>query len=96
MIYYESKKTYNHTFLVYEENEKFYWVEYSLNKMHGIHEYDSLFDLLTDVKNQFKKAYNIKYMDGDYLCIYKYKKPKYHLGLKDFCKHCENGENIII
>ena len=28
-------------------------------------------------------------MDLDYLCIYKYKKPKFHIGLKDFYKHDE-------
>ena len=35
-------------------------------------------------------------MDKDYLCIYKYKKPKAHIGLKEFYKHCENGENVLI
>ncbi len=96
MIYYESKRNYNHTFLVYEANEKFYWVEYALEHYRGIHEYDSLFDLLTSAREEFKKSYGIKYMDLDYLCIYKYKKPKFHIGLKDFIKHCENGENVII
>lgn len=96
MIYYESKKVYTHTFVVYEENEKFYWFEYSWNKVKGIHEYMSLYDLLKDVREKFKKHHNLKFMDVDYLCIYKYKKPKAHLGLKDLYKHCEAGENIII
>ena len=56
----------------------------------------SLFDLLTDVKKHFIKNNNIKFMDNDYLCVYKYKKPKYHIGLKELYKHCENGENVII
>ena len=96
MVYYESKKIFTHTFVVYEENEKFYWFEHAWEKYRGIHEYMSLFDLLTDVRDNFKKFNNLKFMDLDYLCVYKYKKPKFHIGLKDFYKHCENGENIII
>lgn len=96
MIYYESKKMFTHTFIVYEENEKFYWFEYSWSNNKGIHEYMSLYDLLTDVRSKFKKNNNLKFMDMDYLCIYKYKKPKYHIGLKDLYKHCESGENVII
>lgn len=96
MIYYESKKVFTHTFVVYEENEKFYWFEYAWDKCKGIHEYVSLYDLLTAVRAQFKKFHNLKFMDNDYLCVYKYKKPKAHIGLKDFYKHCESGENILI
>lgn len=96
MAYYESKKVVAHTFLVYEENEKFYWFEYALENERKVHEYMSLYDLLTDVRDKFKKYNNLKFMDLDYLCVYKYKKPKAHLGLKDYYKHCENGENVII
>ncbi|MBE6154549.1 MAG: hypothetical protein E7163_03140 [Firmicutes bacterium] len=96
MVYYESKKIHTHTFIVYEENEKFYWFEYAWDIYKGIHEYVSLYDLLTDIRNKFKEFNKLNYMDFDYLCIYKYKKPKYHISLKEFYKHCENGENIII
>ena len=96
MIYYESKRIYTHAFMVYEENEKFYWFESSWENDKGIHEYMSLYDLLTDVRKEFVKNNNIKFMDNDYLCVYKYKKPKYHIGLKELYKHCENGENVLI
>ncbi len=96
MIYYESKRIYTHTFIVFEADEKFYWLEYSWDKNRGIHEYMSLYDLLTDVRSKFIKFHNIKFMDYDYLCVYKYKKPKFHIGLKELYKHCENGENVII
>lgn len=96
MIYYEPKRVYTHTFIVYEENDKFYWLEGSWNKEIGVHEYLSLYDLITDVKNLFCEYNSIRKMDKDYLCIYKYKKPKAHIGLKEFYKHCENGENVLI
>lgn len=56
----------------------------------------SLYDLLKDIKDKFQKYNKLRNMDVDYLCIYKYKKPKYHISLKDFYKHCENGENVLI
>ena len=96
MIYYDAKKLYTHTFLVYEEKEKFYWLEHAWELNKGIHEYLSLYDLLKDVKEKFQKFNKLKFMDLDYLCIYKYKKPKAHIGLKDFYKHCESGENVLI
>lgn len=96
MIYYESRRMFTHTFLVYEADEKFFWFEASWEEDKGLHEYSSLYDLLTDVRSKFKKYKNIKFMDNDYLCIYKYRKPKYHLNLKDLYKHCETGENVII
>ena len=96
MIYYDVKKLYTHTFLVYEENEKFYWLEHAWELNKGIHEYLSLYDVLKDVKNKFEKFNRLSNMDTDYLCIYKYKKPKSHIGLKEFYKHCEKGENVLI
>ncbi len=96
MVYYDAKKLVTHTFLVYEENEKFYWLEHALEQSKGIHEFLSLYDLLTEVKEKFKKYKKLKVIDEDYLCIYKYKKPKFQIGLKDFYKHCEDGENVLI
>ena len=96
MIYYDAKKLYTHTFIVYEEKEKFYWFEHAWELNKGIHEYLSLYDLLKDVKEKFQKFNKLRNMDSDYLCIYKYKKPKAYIGLKDFYKHCENGENVLI
>ena len=96
MVYYDAKKLFTHTFAVYEENEKFYWFEHAWEENKGIHEYLSLYDLLKDVKSIFEKNKKLKNIDLDYLCIYKYKKPKFHIGLKDFYKHCENGENVLI
>lgn len=96
MIYYESKKVYTHTFIVYEENDKFYWFEYALTKDKGIHEFISLYDLLKKVRESFREHNAIKFMDNDYLCVYKYKRPKFYIGLKDLYKHCESGENVLI
>lgn len=39
-----------HTFLVYKQNEKFYWFEHSDGSNQGIHEYDNLDTLLAEAK----------------------------------------------
>ena len=62
----------------------------------GINTYYDRTQLSNFGKEKFQKFNKLKFMDTDYLCIYKYKKPKFHIGLKDFYKHCENGENVLI
>ena len=42
-----------HTFLIFINNNKYYWFEHSFEKYRGIHEYSSLDELLDDVKNKF-------------------------------------------
>ena len=69
MIYYDAKKLYTHTFVVYEEKEKFYWFEHAWELNKGVHEYLSLYDLLKDVKEKFQKFNKLRNMDSDYLCI---------------------------
>ena len=78
-----------HTFLTYQDNDKFYWFEHSWNRYKGIHEYNSIKELLLDVKNRFIID-NGNDRDS-YTFVYRYSKPNYHLSCSDFYKHCENG-----
>ena len=80
-----------HTFLTVEDNNKFYWFEHSWYPYRGIHEYDSLNELLKDVKLKFSKNKNI-----DDIVIYKYDKPKYGISSNEFFKHCEEGKRVNI
>jgi len=41
-----------HTFLAYEDNGKWYWFEHAFGEQKGIHEYESLEDLVADVKKK--------------------------------------------
>jgi len=46
-----------HTFLVYKNNDKFYWFENSFGSQKGIHEYEDFDSLIEDVKEkQFEYA----------------------------------------
>ncbi len=94
IVYYDNDKCPTHTFLIFEKDNKYYWFEHSWEKFRGIHEYDTLNNLLNDIKNKFiYYELNNKYND-DNLKIYEYTKPKYNISVQEFFKHCENG-NLI-
>ena len=52
-IYYNNKDCPTHSFLTYEKNGKYYWLEHAYEKYQGIHCYDTLKELLKDVENKF-------------------------------------------
>lgn len=96
IVHYDNNKCPTHTFLIYKDNNSYYWYEHSWEKFRGIHSYKTEEEALKDVKNKF-----IKYeLNNDYnnsnLCIYKYNKPKSGINCFQFYKHCEQGKNIII
>lgn len=91
IVEYDDKFYPTHTFIVVSDNAKFYWFEHSWYPNRGIHEYDSLNELLKDVKLKFSKDKNI-----DDIVIYKYEKPEYGISSNEFFKHCENGLKVNI
>lgn len=82
-----------HTFLVFENNNKWYWFEASWQNKKGIHEYNNLKELLNDIKNNFydftKKNYN-----PDNILFYEYKKPKKKISCNFFYFHCLHAKKI--
>lgn len=96
IVHYDNDKCPTHTFLIYQNNKKFYWFEHSWEKFKGIHKYETELEALKDIKEKFiKHELNNNYNPMN-LCIYKYKKPKYGITCLQFYQHCEKGENIII
>lgn len=96
IVHYDNDKCPTHTFLIYKNNNKYYWFEHSWEKHKGITVYDSELDALKDIKNNFiKDELNNKYNYMN-LCIYEYSKPNYGINVLEFYKHCENGNHIII
>ncbi len=90
IVYYNNECP-THTFLTYEKNNKFYWFEHSWHIFEGIHEYNSKNDLLKDVKNKFIKHILNNKCNENKIYIYNYNKPKAHLNVQEFFKHCESG-----
>ena len=96
IVHYDNDKCPTHTFLIYKDNNLYYWFEHSWKKFRGIHAYKTEKEALKDIKNKFiKYELNGNYND-DNLCIYKYDKPEYGISCLQFYKHCEQGENVII
>lgn len=96
IVHYDNDKCPTHTFLIYEENNHYYWFENSWEIFRGIHKYNSLNDALIDIKNKFIKYELNNNYNSMNLCIYKYDKPNYGISCIDFYKHCEKGKNIIL
>lgn len=92
IVYYDNNKCPTHTFLTFEKENKFYWFEHSWEKYRGIHEYKTINDLLNDVKNKFIKDELHNNYHKENLLIYNSSKPKYHITIKEFYKHCESGK----
>lgn len=82
----------SHTFLVVKENNKYIWFEHAWEKYKGIYEYNSLDELLNDVKNKFMNEYNI--LDKDKILLKSYSKPKSGIGLSEYFKWVENNFEI--
>ncbi len=96
IVYYDNDKCPTHTFLVYEDNNKYYWFEHAWSKYKGIHEYNSLNELLIDVRNNFIiTELNNQYSEKN-LVLRKYEIPKPGISVIDFYKHCEKGQIIVI
>ena len=94
IVHYDGGKCPTHTFLIFKKNNQYYWFEHSWEKYKGIHGYDTLKELLIDVKSKFIKTELHCDCVLDNLIIREYSKPKYHISVQEFYKHCENG-NVV-
>jgi len=96
LCHYDNDKCPTHTFLVYEFENCFYWFEHSWEKYKGVYKYNTLKELLVDVRNKFIKTELNNNYEKNNLLIYEYNKPKYEISVAEFYKHCESGKNINI
>lgn len=84
----------SHTFLVYYENNKYYWFEHSWQDEKGIHEYNFLNDLLNDVEEKFIQSRKEKLDKTHTSHIYKYNKPKFNISCNEFYEHIYKQEKV--
>lgn len=85
----------SHTFLVYEDKNKYYWFEHSWNDYRGIHEYTDLDSLLLDVVNKFYKSHPEVSENSKYY-LYKYNKPKYGISCDEFYDYIYTQERVYL
>lgn len=84
--------TYTHTFIVYEKDSYYYWLEHSWGSYRGIYQYSSLKELLLDVKEKFQKSHSIERKDSTF--VYEYEAPKVGINAHEFYEYCESGKLI--
>lgn len=95
IIAYDNKIEPTHTFIVIKSGN-YYWFEHSWEPYRGVHEYKTLNELLTDVKNKFESYIKSQNINNYKISIYQYDKPKYGLNCINFINHCESGKKINI
>ena len=95
IIAYDGKIEPTHTFIVVHKN-KYYWLEHSWEPYRGIHEYETLDELLNDVKDKFEKSIKKQNVKDYEIAIFEYNKPKYNLSCIEFMEHCEHGSKMDI
>ena len=89
----------SHTFLVYEENNKYYWFEFAFSMYQGIHKYDNIDLLLKDVISKSIK-YNKEYLKikdklEDKVVLYEYPKPKKNCSVDEFYNNIKNDGRLL-
>ncbi|MCL2749372.1 MAG: hypothetical protein FWE50_04850 [Alphaproteobacteria bacterium] len=87
-----------HTFLVFQNDGKFYWFEHAWGDEAGIHEFDSMKELLFAVKKMCEDFDEKKRGGRKKNCVlFKYDTPKFPLSRDEFINnYCVNGEFIDI
>lgn len=94
LVHYDNERCPTHTFLTYENDNKYYWFEHSWEKFRGIHEYSSLKELLLDIRDKFINYELNNQYNSENLVLHEYKKPKYHMSVQEFYNHCDSGRYI--
>lgn len=85
----------SHTFLVYEDNSKYYWFEHSWGVYKGIHEYNSLDDLFSELIIKFRDSHP-EVSKENMIYLYKYDKPKYGISCEEFYDFIDTQEKINV
>lgn len=96
IVEYDGKECPTHTFMVVNDQNKYFWFEHSWEPYRGIHEYNNLNLLLLDVKGKFNKMLEKRNISTEEVIIYEYSEPTSGLNPLEFFNHCEQGKKIKI
>jgi hypothetical protein len=91
-IYIEQKNTMSstHTFLIYRQNDNWYWFENSFEKVRGIHgPFKRISEIITKVYSAM-----LEYDKDHGYVVYEYPKPKYGIDIMTFMKFVTKGNRL--
>lgn len=84
-----------HSFLIYQDSDKWYWFENSDSNNRGIHEFDSLEELLDYQFNKYLellKTFNITDEEIKKIVVVEFTKPNSHISLDEYFDHVFKDE----
>lgn len=105
LFYDDNKGCPSHSILVFYNDNKVYWFEPMFKDdicyYSGIHEYQSILELLKDFKKTFIKNAILKnFISNNYndlnFHLYKYEQPNYHINGLEMRKHIDSSQKIEI
>ena len=84
----------SHAFLIYKDNQKYYWLENAWVKYKGVHIYDSKEQLFLDVLTKFVATIP----NGEFkkVRLYMYEKPRFGINYTKFLSNCISNRSIKI
>lgn len=92
-IHYPSEKyDISHSFLIYKDTKRYYWVENAWLKYKGLHSYRTKEELFNDVLKKFIATIP----GGDFrrVKLYAYARPRYGINYVKYLSHCINGRSM--
>lgn len=92
LLYQENVLGPAHSFLLYKDNNKYYWLENTWLKYRGVHEYNSKEEAFIDIANKFCKTINN--FRKDRLKLYEYDKPRYGITYERYKNNAISGKII--
>ena len=92
ITYPDDKMDYAHSFLIYKDNRKYYWIENAWLKYRGLHIYNNKDDLFDDILCKFVDT--ISNGDIKKIKMYMYDKPRAGISYAKYLSHCINGKII--
>ena len=97
IVNYDGKIFPTHTFIILNDENKYYWLEHSWEPHRGIHKFETLTEALKHIKKQFENMLKNNYgINNNKTIIYEYKKPDYNIDSLTFFKHCESGIKVLL
>lgn len=96
MFYQDSNKELgpSHAFLIFKDNNKYYWFENAWYKYKGIHEYETLDDALNDIKYKFVAT--LDSFSENKFRLYSFDKPRAGINYTKYIGNAINGRIIKI
>ncbi len=94
IVCYDDNLDPTHTFIVVNDDKKYYWVDHAWQIYSGINEYDTLLELLQDVKEKFITMLREDNVFSDSIFMYQYDKPRESYDCIGFYHYLENSKLI--